>query len=62
MASARTQSSASKADVEVAENLANILGDVVTQYGGGFEKVADAPLQRSPNAARYATYATARAR
>lgn len=48
--------------VEVAENLANILGDVVTQYGGEFEKIADATLQRSPHAPRYTNYATARAR
>jgi hypothetical protein len=48
--------------VEVAETLANILGQVVTQSGGGFEKVADAPFQRSPHASRYANYATARAR
>ncbi|MCX4826702.1 hypothetical protein OG883_44480 [Streptomyces sp. NBC_01142] len=48
--------------VEVAETLANILGQVVMQNGGGFEKVADAPLQRAPHANRYANYATARTR
>jgi hypothetical protein len=36
--------------------------EILDGVAGGFEKVADAPLQRSPHARRYANYATARVR